>query len=822
MSQPVPPAGPAPRSFRQRLKHFLSRLPIGQTTGAAGLMALSAASFLALYNTTGDPNIALASSVGSNVLAGVLQQGLYELLNDPTADEVDQVNRLAQRLSLEAQKQPDLLKEMGAFLDGLSALEVAEELARENPAQSWLLLSIRHTLGQYGAEFDKLNQKLDRLLDRQAASTPPALHQLPAPPADFTGREAQLAELRTHLGAQSAAQGALISGMGGCGKTALALQLAQELAPRYPDAQFFLDLKGTSRPPRPPAEVMAEVLHVYDPAARLPETEAALAPLYRAALQGKKALLLLDNAWNAAQVAPLLPPPGYLLLVTTRQLFVLPGFYKLDLHPLPQEEAWALLSKISPGMEQAELAEIAALCGYLPLALRLAGSTLATRPDLTPPGYIRRLQDEHKRLATLDRGAALSATDLPIEASLALSYDLLPAPLQAQWAQLSVFPGSFDAQGAAAVWELEGDEAQDTLGDLLGYSLVDGQAGRYRLHDLARLYAAARLAPAAEAPARLRHAAHYETVARATSDLYLQGGASLLQGLALFDREWPNIQAGQAWAAAHTAADPAAAALCNTYPDAGLYCLFLRQHPRQQIAWLEAALAAARQLRNRSMEGVHLGNLGYAYNDLGEYRRAIEFYEQRLAIAREIGDRRGEGAALGNLGLAYAALGETRRAIEFYEQDLAIAREIGDRRGEGAVLGNLGLAYADLGETRRAIEYHEQALVIDREIGDRRGEGAVLGNLGLAYADLGETRRAIEFYEQYLAIAREIGDRRGEGAALGETRRAIEFYEQALVIDREDRRPARRRRRPGQPGHRLQEPGGDAPRHRVLRAGAGH
>ncbi|MSP12240.1 MAG: ATP-binding protein, partial [Chloroflexi bacterium] len=112
-----------------------------------------------------------------------------------------------------------------------------------------------------------------------AAAPPPALHQLPAPPADFTGREAQLAELRTHLGAQSAAQGALISGMGGCGKTALALQLAQELAPRYPDAQFLLDLKGTSRPPRPPAEVMAEVLHVYDPAARLPETEAALAPL---------------------------------------------------------------------------------------------------------------------------------------------------------------------------------------------------------------------------------------------------------------------------------------------------------------------------------------------------------------------------------------------------------------------------------------------------------------------------------------------------------------------------------------------------------------
>ena len=218
---------------------------------------------------------------------------------------------------------------------------------------------------------------------------------------------------------------------------------------------------------------------------------------------------------------------------------------------------------------------------------------------------------------------------------------------------------------------------------------------------------------------------------------------------------------------------------------------------------------------------MHLGNLGLAYADLGETRRAIEFYEQALAIAREIGDRRGEGADAGQPGhcllrpwarpaapssstsrrwplparsatgaakgqpwatwaLAYADLGDARRAIEFYEQALAIAREIGDRRGEGNALGNLGIAYADLGETRRAIEFYEQRLAIAREIGDRRGEGNALGNLGIAYADLGETRRAIEFYEQALAIAREIGDRRGEG------------------------------QRPGQPGHCLRRPGRDA------------
>ncbi|MSP13381.1 MAG: tetratricopeptide repeat protein [Chloroflexi bacterium] len=423
----------------------------------------------------------------------------------------------------------------------------------------------------------------------------------------------------------------------------------------------------------------------------------------------------------------------------------------------------------------------------MPLALRLAGSALAERRDLAVSAYRQRLEGAQERLSL-------------VEASLSLSYDLLAETLQRQWAQLAVFPADFDRAGAAAVWELDEEEAGRALGELLRYSLLDWQVERYRLHDLARLFAAARLAPADEAAARLRHAAHYEAVAYTTKELYLQGGAALLQGLALFDREWANIQAGQAWAAAHTATDPAAAALCNTYPDAGTYCLLLRLHPRQQIAWREAALAAARQLKHRGAEGAHLGNLGLAFADLGEYRRAIEFYEQALVIDREIGDRRGEGAALGNLGNAYADLGETRRAIEYYEQQLGITREIGDRRGEGNALGNLGNAYADLGETRRAIEFYEQRLVIAREIGDRRGEGNALGNLGLAYADLGETRRAIEFYEQRLVIAREIGDRRGEGADLGnlgnayadlgETRRAIEFYEQYLAIAREigDRR----------------------------------
>ncbi len=438
---------------------------------------------------------------------------------------------------------------------------------------------------------------------------------------------------------------------------------------------------------------------------------------------------------------------------------------------------------------------MAELCDNLPLALTLAGSAIAAHPDLTPTEYAKLLQDEQRRL------------DL-VEASLTLSYNLLDETLQQRWRMLAVFPATFDRLATAAVWDVDIEneakvyKAADILSTLVRYSLVEWleAEGRYRLHDLARLFASARLVDNERDTAQSRHAAHFHNVLAAADQFYLRGGEGVLQGLALFDAEWPNIQAGQAWAASHAARDDTAARLCSRYPDAGAYVLDLRQHSRERISWSESALAAARQLGDRNTEGVTLGSLGLAYADLGEVRQAIDYYEEALVVLREIGDRRGEGVVLGSLGLVYADLGEVRQAIDYYQQRLAIAREIGDRRGEGNALGNLGSAYFRLGEARQAIDYYQQDLAIRREIGDRRGEGNALGNLGLAYADLGDVRQAIDYYEQQLKIVRQIGDRRGEGNALGnlglayanlgEVRQAIDYYEQALVIAREvgDRR----------------------------------
>ena len=649
----------------------------------------------------------------------------------------------------------------------------------------------------------KLDEIIEKLDEKKAAADLKPLFQLPRPPADFTGRESELAELRAAV----ETGGVTISGLqgqGGVGKTALALTLAGEIAPRYPDAQIFVDLKGVSEKPLTPGEAMAHVIRAFhpDPEAKLPESEADLGGIYRNLLYGKRVLLLMDNARDAAQVRPLIPPQSCLLLVTSRQHFHLPGLKPKTLDVLPSAEAKQLLLTIAPRID-AEAEAIAKLCGYLPLALRLAASALAARVDLAPAEYARRLVSERLKLL----GAKDKSKDESVEASINLSYGLLGQETQLRWRTLGVFPDTFDALAAATVWGMEEDGAQDAAGDNLGeliqYSLLEwnDKTERYRLHDLMRDFARARLTLSERDAAARRHARHYKGVLTQADDLFLKG--HILRGLALFDLEWTNIQAGQAWAVAAIARapdDPQVAGLCNSYPRAGVYCLDLRLHTRHRIRWFEEGLAAARRLKDRPAEASHLGNLGTAYHSLGETHRAIEFYQQQLRITREIGDRYGDGKALGNLGLGYAALGETRRAIEYYHQSFLILREIGDRRSEGASLGNLGLGYAALGETRRAIEFFEQHLAIAREIGDRRGEGAVLNNLGLVYGDLGETRPAVEYFERSLAIQREIGDRRGEGKTLGnlglayfllgETRRAIEFHEQQLRISREigDRR----------------------------------
>ncbi len=227
--------------------------------------------------------------------------------------------------------------------------------------------------------------------------------------------------------------------------------------------------------------------------------------------------------------------------------------------------------------------------------------------------------------------------------------------------------------------------------------------------------------------------------------------------------------------------------LGNAYDALGQYQRAIEHH--------EQALAIDRQRGNLRGAAKSIHNLGNAYQSLGQYQRAITYYEQSLAIERQLGNQSGVADSLGELGNVYNLLGQYQRAIDYYEQALNIDRAIDNQQGVSTSLGNLGLAYQDLGNYQRALDYHEQSLALDRQLGDRRGAAISLGNLGNTYNSLGQYQRAIDYHEQSLVIKREIGDRNGEAISLGslgntydllgQSQRAIDYHEQSLVIKRE-------------------------------------
>ena len=606
------------------------------------------------------------------------------------------------------------------------------------------------------------------------SDAPTPTHQLPPDLADFTGREDEAGALMARLSVPGGVAAiSALAGLGGIGKSALAVHVAHRLVPNYPAGQLFLELGGTSDTPLPPADIMGRVIQSVHPTAQLPDDADAVTAMYRDLLTADKYLVVLDNARDAAQVEALLPPPPSAAIITSRQPIVLPNVEAHRLDVLSEDEARSLLGEIA-GSERAtegDLDRIAAACGHLPLALRVAGTFLRLHATWTIDEYLSHLEGERTRLQAL----RVPDNSLDVAQTLGLSVVQLEkndASLALNWRKLSVFAGGFDRRAVAAVWDCSDAEARDGLDVVLRRSmtLYDAASGRHRLHDLMRDVARLETQDGALEnillEASLRHAVHYRGVLAEADDLYLKGGDDVLAGLALYDLEEGNIKAGHDWAVAHAEHMEGAARLCYTYTAAGAYVLNLRLHPLENVAWLDSALTAARTIGDRRGEGNALGNLGNAWVRLGEVRKAIDYYEQALEIAREIGDRRNEGNALGNLGIAWKNLGEMHKAIDYHEQALAISREIGDRRAQGQDLGNLGNVWSALDEVQKAIAYYEQDLGITREIGDRRGEGSVLGNLGVAWLDLGEVQKAMEYCEQQLEIAREIGDPSGEGNAL--------------------------------------------------------
>ena len=661
-------------------------------------------------------------------------------------------------------------------------------------------------------------------------------HQLPSPPANFTGREEDLAELEKELaaahstGANISGRHAGLQGMGGVGKTALATVLAHRLKDHYPDAQLYLNLRGADpehRPPVAPADAMQSIIHVFHPEAKLPEALDQLTPVYHGVLnEAGRVLLFLDNVADAEQVRPLLPPANCLVLVTSRNHFSLPGMVTRDIDCMRPEKSQEFLLKMAPRIKGHEK-DAAELCGHLPLALEVFAGAVNDKNLYSVPDLLDRLVTRQERLNR-------------VEAAFQISYELLGSEMQKCWSLLSVFSPSFDLHAVAAVWDEEArypaatDHEREAMQMLVNANLVklDKITGKFRLHDLVRCFCDGKLSKLQRNSASLRYSEHYKRIIDAASALLKQGGESMLRGLEMFDCDREHLEA--AFEKLHSRSDRGAAAGIILLVNAVSSFYKLRFHPIQQLRWAEAQRDAGRFFDDKEVIIIALRSLGNAYNGLGYLHKTIEHYQQALEISRGTSNREEEGRVLIDLGGVYVELGDAQKAIEYCEQGLVVARAVSDRQSEHVALDNLHRAYELLGDTQRAIEFHqqslksaleihnggkradsrslapaqhslgdphndidlaEQGLLVMRKIGDRFGEGEALLQIGNAYYFSKDMIKAVEFYDQALAIYREIGDRSGEGKVffnlgsvnyfLGNKSKAIEFYAQALVICRE-------------------------------------
>jgi tetratricopeptide (TPR) repeat protein len=639
---------------------------------------------------------------------------------------------------------------------------------------------------------------------------------LESPAGHFVGRTTELERI---TGCLRAGGRVVVNGPPGVGKTAAAAEAFRLLADEFPDEQWVVNLRGSSGRPLTAVEAMAAVIRDFHPqSSKLAETEAGLLPIYTRVLEGKKAVVLLDDALNEAQVRPLLAAKSVAFVVTGASPLSLDGAESVPLGPVPPAEAVQLLRLAAgEGRADEDLGVVAEQCGFLPLTLRVAGEFLRTHGTWPTPHYINALRDEAVRLAK-QRGATPEPAEVVATVS-AIDFACTAPQRAERWQVLAIFPGDFDALGAAGVWGLQAaggkpDEAaaRDELTTLRGCGLVeyDEDTRRYSLHDLIRPAArsvfdlvpdhpsragtAGRLA-AAEA----RFARHYCAAVQAAQQ-WLASGERAAAGLELFDREWVNIRRAQEWAAGRRMSDRTCAELVLGFGLGGLPVTNLRLTEDDRIEWVTAALDAAKFLKDQRAEGMALNALGAARRVQGDARGSVTYFEQALALARRLKDQLGTEAALANLGWAHTAMGDGRTAISYLDQGLAIARARRDRKAEGQFLGNMGAAHTALMEYAEALRFHALHLSICVETGDRWGEAAAVCNMGEAAARKGNWPAAVRAHEWHLSVSRDLRDRRGEQAALlnlgeaiaqaGQTARALEFQERGLAIARElgDRR----------------------------------
>jgi tetratricopeptide (TPR) repeat protein/transcriptional regulator with XRE-family HTH domain len=709
--------------------------------------------------------------------------------------------------------QEQLAERSKLSVNAVSALERGERRHPHPSTVRALAAALQLSAGEHAA----LNAAVPRRGQRL-----PVPRELPADTIHFTGRHADLARLDAALpdgeGDRPTAVVTAINGTAGVGKTALAVHWAHQVRDRFPDGCLYLDLRGYD--PGQPLDsvdglaVLLRSLGVAD--SGIPHEAAERVTRYRTLLDKRRMLIVLDNAFSAEQVRPLLPgTPSCFVVVTSRDglagLVAREGATRIDLDVLPPADALALLGKlVGRDRVEAEPAAAAGLvqrCARLPLALRVAAEVAAARPAESLAGLAAEL--DRYRLDVLMAGGDDRAD---VRAVFSWSYKHLPAEAARVFRLLGLHPGpDIDAYAAAALADTTAAVTRQLLDALRRAHLVQETApSRFGMHDLLRAYAAER---AADDPEPDRRAAltrlfdHYaHTTSLAAEWAYPQDWGYLPRVPAppTLRRDFADQTEAVAWleterlnllAAAEHAATHGWPAHSSRLSRALARHLRTRSYHAEALILHTHALHATRGISDRAGESNALVSLGEISLRVGRYEQAIDHHQQALAVAREVGDRVGEGRALGGLGGVYGMVSRYEQAVDHYQQALAVAREVGDRTGASSALFGLGEVYRLVGRHDQAVGHYQQALAVARDVGDRANERHALSGLGDVYRQMGWYDQAIDHHQQALAVAREVGDRYGEGYALlglgnvyrrvGRYEQAIDHLQQALAVARE-------------------------------------
>ncbi len=632
------------------------------------------------------------------------------------------------------------------------------------------------------------------------AVAPPRPAQLPPDAADFTGRTAPVRVLRAALAAEPEdAEGggagqpralvvATVVGMGGVGKTALALHVAHRVRDGYPDGQLYVDLRGSDRVPADPEAVLSGFLVALGvPADAVPDGLDARSALFRSVVDGRRLLLVLDNAKDAAQIRPLLPGAvGCAVLTTGRTRPAgLPATVQVDLDVFQPDEALDLLGRTIGAerlaAEPEAARELVVACGHLPLAVRIVAARLAARPGWTVETLSRRLQVERRRIDELRIG------DLAVAAAFELSYRQLTAD-QARAFRLvaSVDGPDIGLPAAAALLDLDEYDAEDLLEALVDVAMVESPfPGRYRYHDLLRAFARRRPAQGAGPEVGADHGGSGEgSEAVAARDRLLDHllatacsafqhavpgdpaagalGPAHSPGVPLTGREaareWAAVErAGAVALAAQVAADPAAGqgpALRAATDLLIALTPFVLTPPSRQLAATADALAeaAARHGDVRAEGRAHFlrGNVALAATRLDAAEAASR---QAVAAARTAGDSVILRQALNDLGLICQFLSRYDEAVDHYDEALLLANRLGHRSGALVTTVNAALARVRSGRADEAVTICHEVLAELRTRQDDPGRAYTLYVLGLAHHALGRHEEAVTWFGECLAVS---------------------------------------------------------------------